>query len=112
VLTNGLHDTSQPVALNQFSSDHVPVLFDVYLRSLSLNPQTKVPSYKNANWPSFMSYLNQELDLQDVSLSTIGGPPDMELMVYHLTACILEAKNIDVPNVVPDHYKLISLLRK
>jgi hypothetical protein len=68
VLTNGQHDISQPVALDQFSSDHLPVLFDVYFGSLSLNPQTKISSYKNANWPSFMSYLNQELDLQDVSL--------------------------------------------
>jgi hypothetical protein len=85
VLMNGLHDISQPVALDQFSSGHLPVLFDVYSGSLSLNAQTKVPSYKNANWPSFMAYLNQKLDLQDVSLSTIGGPPDIDLMVNHIT---------------------------
>jgi hypothetical protein len=53
-----------------------------------------------------MSYLNQKLDLQDVSLSTIGGPPDIYLIVNHLTSCILEAKNIAVPNVVPYRYKL------
>jgi hypothetical protein len=86
--------------------DHLPVLFDVYSRSLSLNPQAKVSSYKNANWPSFMSYLNQDLDLQDVSLSTIRGPPDTDLMVNHLTSYILEAKNIAVPNVVRYRYKL------
>jgi hypothetical protein len=62
VLTHGLHDISQPVALDQFSLDHLPVLSDVYSGSLGLNPQIKVPTYKNANWPSFMSYLNQELD--------------------------------------------------
>jgi hypothetical protein len=56
VLMHGLHDISQPVALDQFSSDHLLVLSDVYFGSLSLNPQTKVPSYKNANGPSFMSY--------------------------------------------------------
>jgi hypothetical protein len=94
------------VCLNQFFSDHLPVLFDVYSGSLSLNPRTKVPCYKNANWHSFMSYLNQDLDLQDVSLSTIGGPPDIDIMVNHLTSCILEAKNIAVPNVVSYRYKL------
>jgi hypothetical protein len=107
VLTNGPHDISQPVGLDQFSSDHLPVLSNVYSSSLSLNLQTRVPSYKNTNWPSFMSYLNQELDLQNVSLSTIGGPPDIDLMVNHLASCILmEAKNIAVPSVVPLHYKL------
>jgi hypothetical protein len=106
VLPNGLQDISQPVILDQFYSDHLPVLSDVYSGSLNLNSQTKVPSYKNGNWSSFMSYLNQELDLQDVSLSTIGGPRDIDLMVNHLTSCILEAKNIADPNFVPYHYKL------
>jgi hypothetical protein len=53
-----------------------------------LNPQIKVLCYKNANWPLFMSNLNQGLDLQDVSLSTIGGSPDIDIMVNHLTSCI------------------------
>jgi hypothetical protein len=34
VLTNGLHDISQQVALNQFFLDHLPVLFDVYSGSV------------------------------------------------------------------------------
>jgi hypothetical protein len=106
-LTNSLHDISQPVALDQFYSDHLPVFFDVYSgSSLNLNPQTKIPSYKNTSWLSFMSYLNQELDLQVVSLSTIGGPPDTYVMVNHLTSCILEAKNIAVPNFLPYRYTL------
>jgi hypothetical protein len=53
-----------------------------------------------------MSYLNQGLNLQDLSLSTMGGLPDIDLMENHLTSCILEAKNIAVPNVVPYRYKL------
>jgi hypothetical protein len=61
----------------------------------------------------FILYLNQELDLQDVSLSsTIGGPPEIDLMVNHLTSCILKAKNIDVPNVVPYTVTNFSFLRK
>jgi hypothetical protein len=80
-------------------SDHFPVLFDVYSESLSLNPQTKVLSYKIANWPSFMSYLTQGLDLQEVSLSMIGGPPDIDFEFWRL-------KILAVPNVVPHRYKL------
>jgi hypothetical protein len=106
VLTNGLHDISQPVTVDQFGSDHLPVIFDVYSGSLSLNPRTKIPCYKRANWPSFMSYLNRELDLQNISLSTISDSQDIDLMVNHLTFSILEAKNIAVPNVVPYRYKL------
>jgi hypothetical protein len=53
-----------------------------------------------------MSYHNQELNLQDVSLSTIGGPPDIDLMVNHVTSCILESKNIAVSNLDPYRYKL------
>jgi hypothetical protein len=53
-----------------------------------------------------MFYLNQELDLQGVSLSTIGGPSDIDLMAYYPTSCISEAKNIAVPIVVPYRYKL------
>jgi hypothetical protein len=99
--------SSGPVFFGLFAD-----LSDVYSGSLNLNPQTKAPSYKNANWHSFMSYLNQELDLQDVSLSMIVGPLDIDLMMTHLTSCILQAKNIAVPNVIPYRYKLISLLRK
>jgi hypothetical protein len=65
---------------------------------------------QTGRWPSFMSYLNQELDLQDVSLSTIGGPPD--LIVNHLTSCILEAKSKAVPNVLPYTVTNLSLLRR
>jgi hypothetical protein len=53
-----------------------------------------------------MSYLYQKFYLQDISLSTIGGPPDIDLMLNHLTSCILGAKNIAVPNVVPYRYKI------
>jgi hypothetical protein len=109
-VTNGPHDFSQPVALDQFSTDHLPVLFDVYSGSLSLNCQKKVPSYTNANWSLFMSYLNQELDLQNVPLSTVGDPPEIDLMVSHLTSCILGVKNIAVLNVVPYRYKLKLVL--
>jgi hypothetical protein len=42
VLENGLPDTSQLVTLDQFSSDHLSVIFDVFC---------DIPSYKNVNWP-------------------------------------------------------------
>jgi hypothetical protein len=62
--------------------------------------------YKNVNWPSFMSYLNQELDLQDVPLSAVGGPPDIDLMVNHLTSCNLEANinlSLEFKNLYHSH---------
>jgi hypothetical protein len=38
----------------------------------------------------------------------IGDPPDIDVMVNHLTYCILEAINIAVPNV--DQYRFILKL--
>jgi hypothetical protein len=57
---------------------------------------------------NFFRLKSMELDLQDVYLSTIGGPPDIDLMVNHLPTRILEAKNLVVPNVVRYRYKLAS----
>jgi hypothetical protein len=99
----GIHDISQPVALDQFSSDHLLVLFDVYSGTLSLNPQTKVPSYIQECKLTFIYFLPQS---GIGSLYTIGGPPNIDLMVNHPTSCILEVKNIVVPNVFPYRYKL------
>jgi Reverse transcriptase (RNA-dependent DNA polymerase)/Endonuclease-reverse transcriptase len=106
ILTNGHHDISQPLTIDEFTSDHLPVVFSVYSGTFNTNPQTTIPSYKNANWPSFMSYINQKINLQGVSLSTINGPFEIDRMVDNLTTAILEAKTIAIPNIVPYRYKL------
>jgi hypothetical protein len=55
---------------------------------------------------AFIYFLPFGLDLQDVSLSTIGGAPDIDIMVNHLSSCIMGANNTAVANVVPYRYKL------
>ncbi len=106
ILTNGFHDISQPLTVDEFTSDHLPVVFNVYVGALNTNSLTTIPSYKDANWPSFMSYINQNISLQGVSLSTINGPNDIDRMINHLTSAILDAKTVAIPNIVPYRYKL------
>jgi hypothetical protein len=54
---------------------------------------------------SFMLYMSRE-HLHNVALSTISGPRKIDDMVNQFTSCVLEAKDIAVPNVVPYRLKL------
>lgn len=63
VLTNGLNDILNTKTVNDLSSDHLPVTFQLELFNAfkSVTPRNKC--YDRADWSKFKSYLNENINL-------------------------------------------------
>jgi hypothetical protein len=106
VITNGRHNISQPICVDAFASDHMPVAFEIQTDSVNTEPPGSIYCYKNANWPLFMSNISRNIELAGLSMGTITTQNQIDDMVCHLTTTITTAKEIAVPKINPKKYKL------
>jgi exonuclease III len=94
VITKGVTGISKPGTLNELSSDHFPISFEIY-SNLSLPVDELVPNYANANWKFFRTKLTQDLEsLKSVSLAT---PTDIDQAVSQFSITVKEASDEAIP---------------
>lgn len=64
MLTNNLHKYSQLAAHQDLSSDHLPVVFDVFIKDIPVSSPSKLNfRYDKANWKHFRDHLSENIDL-------------------------------------------------
>ena len=100
VLSNNLVDMSALTVVNDLSSDHLPVRFDVNV-SVPFNhtpPTTKC--YNRANWQLFQRVVNEKIDLTSPDVANLDSPEAIDRCVEFFTSTLLEAETFAVP-VVP-----------
>jgi hypothetical protein len=61
VISKGITGITKPNTLNELSSDHFPISFEI-LSNLSLPVEELVPNYAKANWKAFRTKLSEELE--------------------------------------------------
>lgn len=93
ILTNKLHDISQPQILQKFNSDHLPFTFNI-LSSRTINPIKKYFRYDLANWNSFRSHINSNLNPLSPPPSSIVA---IDFEISSFTSLIKSAEEISVP---------------
>jgi hypothetical protein len=98
VLSNGIHTVSGISTRTAFSSDHLPVFFEV-----EVIVQREVPDffdfdYRHANWDLFCRTLDENLSL-NISLDRMGSKLDLDVMVETFTSVMVEARSCSVPMV-------------
>lgn len=116
ILTNGIHHINNVCTLQELSSDHLPVKFEIeHCRAQPLLSNFR--SYAKANWKTFQSYLENNIDLVSAS-QQIVNKPTIDFAIDDLILKIKNAENIAVPlsnsktksvNLDPDILALISL---
>ena len=95
-LSNGLNDILNTKTVNDLSSDHLPVTFQLELFNTfkSVIPQNKC--YHRADWSKFKSYLNENIDLLTVT-SRLNTKEDIDVSVEELVNLIKKAEALSVP---------------
>lgn len=120
VLSNNLLDMTKPVTLNELSSDHLPVMFNI---SLIMPPEQTAPKfrcYARADWNRFKRELNTKLDLLNPAITSLDNFADVDGAIEFLSTTILEAEAVSVPEVrkrtyqtatISDHTRQLIALR-
>jgi hypothetical protein len=94
VISKGVTGISKPKTLNELSSDHFPISFEIH-SDISLPGDELVPNYAKAHWKHFRTKLTQDLEpLQTCSLLSTS---DIDLAVSQLTLAVKKASDESIP---------------
>jgi hypothetical protein len=102
VISKGVTGLVKPKALNELSSDHFPISFEI---SSNLSPLADelVPNYAKANWKFFRIKLTK--DLEPLQPMTLSSPSDIDLAVSKFTNIVKEASGESIPSTKRFQYR-------
>lgn len=90
VLTNNLHNMSQPIAHQELSSDHLPVTFEIHVSEPIEKEPVQVLRYDKANWRQFKDIIGQNIDLNHESAyCKLPDKESIDIAIKNLTDLIL-----------------------
>lgn len=95
VLSNGINIPSNLRVIQDLSSDHLPVEFELVFGPCANQDIQKRRSYANANWTLFKESVKNNLDL--LSVSNILTKFEIEDSLSKIIDCIKQAENISIP---------------
>lgn len=95
VLTNSIQSNATISAINDLSSDHLPILYSIEAATLPYKPQ-KFADYKNANWNQFNTLMSSA-SLPNLRQQT---NTEIDLAIENLTKTIQNALSIAIPTKV------------
>jgi hypothetical protein len=92
-------------------SDHCAVKFEIVSnkRILLENPSL-IPSFKNANWEKYRSFISKKLSsdiYQNANIENIHSTNQIDEIVDDFTEMLTQAQKQSVPMVHPDHYAVV-----
>lgn len=103
VLSKSIVGVSPPIVTNELSSDHMPLIFKIPLKTSSLN-DIRIPNYAKANWKSYRQSLNNKFSHISQSL-TIESENQIESAVTQLEQAVLQAAKESIPLKLPFSYR-------
>lgn len=107
IITNNKHSISNPSTSIDFTSDHLPVRFNIENLALNSKPECEIFDYSNANWYAFQSHLRNTIQINDLNISNIQNKAQIDNMLEKLTEEINRAHNIAIPKRIPGKYNII-----
>ncbi len=117
VLTNGLHNASEPKCI-PMNSDHNAIETEIQIgRMLKNENPNLIPNFKLANWEKYRAIINNKINVDNLDLSNINSESQIDSMVSNLTNTMQHAQHRSVPmkcveryslNITPDILNLIK----
>lgn len=108
-LSNNLLDMTKPVALDELSSDHRPVLFDVSLSAPIELSAPKFRCYARADWSRFRREMNEKLDLLSPDVTNLNTEADVDAAIEILTMALLDAEAVSIPEIQRKPYQTATI---
>ncbi|KAL9707286.1 hypothetical protein quinque_010804 [Culex quinquefasciatus] len=99
VLSNNLVNMSSLTVVNDLSSDHLPVRFDVDVSVPFRHARPSTKCYNRANWQTFQRIVNEKIDLTSPITTNLASPEAIDRCVEFFTCTLLEAEAAAVPTV-------------
>lgn len=101
VLTNNLHNMTQPIAHQELSSDHLPVTFDICVTEKILKEEVEVLRYNKANWRLYKDFISRNINLNsDSDYCNLIDKPGIDKAIQNLSDLILMARNRSIPKSI------------
>ena len=95
IITDLVLPHSRPWVLHDFSSDHLPVRFNVYTDT-KLKCAAEIPIYKLANWKFFRRYIDDHIGPLQLS-STARSTKEIDLLLDSFNNVIANASKAAIP---------------
>lgn len=105
VLSNNFVDMSSLTVVNDLSSDHLPVRFDVNISVPFNQTRPATRCYSRANWQVFQRVLNEKIDLTSPLVTNLESPEAIDRCIAMFTSFIIEAESTAVPTAPVRSYK-------
>lgn len=97
VISKGISGIKSPIVINDLSSDHIPISFEIFAR-LSIPPALKIKDYKNADWKKFQNVITREISLnaayQNVAFES---PEEIDSHILKLNNAVNTASQESIP---------------
>lgn len=104
VLSNNIVDMSVLTVVNDLSSDHLPVRFDINITVPfnPVNPTTRC--YSRANWREFQRVVNDKIDLSSPVIANLNCPETIHLF----STVLMDAEAVAIPYVSVKRNKVVQ----
>lgn len=109
VLSNNVTDMTKPTVLNELSSDHLPVTFEVSLTAATEAITNTVRSYARADWPAFQRVVSAKLNPTDPVITGIQDVAGIDAAFDYFKDALLEAESVAVPQFTPRPYDVAQI---
>lgn len=109
VLSNNILNMTKPVTLNELSSDHLPVSFEVTLTEFTEEQINTFRCYSRDNWITFQRVMNAKINLTDPRICNINTENEVDAALTHLKNAITEAEAAAVPVAVYQPYEVARI---
>lgn len=106
VLTNGLHDMSEPVC-NPTSSDHNAITFKIQINgNVERISERASLDYQNADWDAYRLIIHRHLPNTPLNIENVTNIDTIESQVDKFIRLIEHARDRAVPQTIHNFYKL------
>ena len=116
-VTKGVEGVSKPIVINDLSSDHVPIDFEIPTSSLDFPEEIRIKTFAKGNWNLFRKLITSDLETFKKSHPSIDSPLEIDESIEIFTAVINNAVSKSIPTKIPrnfryPHSRHIEVLKK
>lgn len=96
VLSKGIFGISKPISINDLSSDHLPVEFNIPFFA-QLPEELKIPNFKKANWKEFRRQIEINLHAHTTSEPEFNSFDELDSHIQAFSTIVLKAEKVSIP---------------
>lgn len=104
ILSNNMHELSDPFTLTELTSDHLPVFCKILSTKPTRLSKKRIFNYAEANWHIFKQNIEQN---STIPRDSISNENQIDEMISKFNAAITNAHNQAIPTVIHDQYEII-----